>query len=87
MQSRGRVWLEHTDVVALNGGLRGLEPQTNVLVPSPAALARPGGLDLDLGVEEDCKMPSSSASVFIVESFLRKRPKKQPRGETHCAAA
>jgi len=48
------------DVVALNGGLGGLEPQTNVLVPSPAALARPGGLDLDLGVKEDVRLLKES---------------------------
>ncbi len=46
----------HTDVVALNGGLGGPEAQSNVLVPSPATLSRPGGLDLDLGVLEDVRL-------------------------------
>lgn len=44
---------QHTDVLALNGGLGGAETQTNVLVPSPATLARAGRLDLGLAVEED----------------------------------
>ena len=43
----------HTNVVALNGGLWGLEAQSDVLVPSATSLASAGGLDLNLGVEED----------------------------------
>jgi len=42
-----------TDVLALNSGLGGAEAQANVLVPSPATLARPSRLDLGLAVEED----------------------------------
>lgn len=58
----------HTDVLALNGGGRGAETQTDVLVPSPATLARAGGLDLGLAVEEDWRLlalvvPWSSQSV------------------------
>lgn len=45
--------ISRTDVLALNGSSGGAETQTNVLVPSAAALARSGGLDLGLGVEED----------------------------------
>ena len=48
-----RVGSLRTDVLALNGSLGGTEAQTNVLVPSPTALARPGGLDLGRAVEED----------------------------------
>lgn len=44
------------DVLALNGSSGGAETQTNVLVPSAAALARSGGLDLGLGVEEDMRL-------------------------------
>jgi hypothetical protein len=51
--SRGFV---RTDVLALNGGDRGAETQTDVLVPSPATLARAGGLDLGLAVEEDWRL-------------------------------
>lgn len=43
----------HTDVGALNGGLWGLEAQSDVLVPSATVLASAGGLDLNLGVKED----------------------------------
>jgi len=74
---------KHTDVVALNGGLGGLEPQTNVLVPSPAALARPGGLDLDLGVKEDCKM-SSSASVLLRNLLFAAGPRSSLEGNSLC---
>ena len=42
-----------TDVLALNGGDRGAETQTDVLVPSPATLARAGRLDLGLAIKED----------------------------------
>lgn len=45
-----------TDIAALNGSLGGTEPKTDVLVPSPATLAGPGGLDLDLGVLEDVRL-------------------------------
>ncbi len=45
---------KRTDILALNGGNGGAEAQTDVLVPSTATLARPGGLDLGLAVEEDC---------------------------------
>jgi len=51
----------HTNVVALNGGLWGLETQTNVLVPSASSLAGSRGLDLDLGVEEDVRLLLESA--------------------------
>lgn len=44
------------DVAALNGGLGGAEAETDVLVPSPATLSRPGRLDLDLGVLEDVRL-------------------------------
>ena len=43
----------HTDVVALNGGLGCPEPQSDVLVPSLAALALLAVLGRDLGVQED----------------------------------
>ena len=52
-----------TDVAALNGGLRGSETQTNVLVPSSATLARSGGLGLGLRVLEDVRL--------LLESTLR----------------
>lgn len=45
-----------TDVAALNGGLGGTEPKTNVLVPSPSALADALGL---------------AASVFRVHEDMR----------------
>jgi len=51
------------DVAALNGGLRGSETQTNVLVPSSATLARSGGLGLGLRVLEDVRL--------LLESTLR----------------
>lgn len=51
----------HTNVVALNGGLWGLETQTNVLVPSATSLAGSRSLDLDLGVEEDVRLLLESA--------------------------
>lgn len=51
-----------TNVVALDGGLRGPEPKTDVLVPSPAALAHALGLAaLTLGVEEDVRLLLESA--------------------------
>jgi len=51
-----------TNVVALNGGLRGPETQTDVLVPSPATLAHALGLAaLALGVEEDVRLLLESA--------------------------
>ena len=53
-----------TDVLALNGSLGGAETQTNVLVPSPTALARPGGLDLGLAVEEDYGVAVVSAAAL-----------------------
>jgi hypothetical protein len=49
------------DVLALNGSDRGPETQTNVLVPSPTALTRPGRLDLGLAVEEDVRLLLESA--------------------------
>lgn len=49
-------WSSRTDVGALNGGLRGTETQTNVLVPSAATLARAGALCLGLGVLEDVRL-------------------------------
>ena len=49
------------DVLALNSGLGGAEAQANVLVPSPATLARPSGLDLGLAVEEDVRLLLESA--------------------------
>lgn len=45
----------HTDVAALNGGLGGTEPKTNVLVPS-SSLADLLALRLGLGVEEDVRL-------------------------------
>jgi len=48
-----RFRFRHTDVLALNGGGGGTETQADVLVPSPATLARPGRLDLGLAVKED----------------------------------
>ena len=51
-----RVMSRHTDVAALNGGLGGTEPKADVLVPSPATLAGPRGLDLGLGVLEDVRL-------------------------------
>ncbi len=53
-----------TDVLALNGSLGGAETQTNVLVPSPTTLARPGGLDLGLAVEEDYGVAVVSAAAL-----------------------
>jgi hypothetical protein len=53
----------HTDVAALNGSLGGTETQTNILIPSSAALARSGRLGLDLGVLEDMRL--------LLESTLR----------------
>ena len=53
----------HTDVAALNGSLGGTETQTNILIPSSAALARSGALGLGLGVEEDVRL--------LLESTLR----------------
>lgn len=50
-----------TNVAALNGGLGGTETQTDVLVPSPAVLARAGSLDLGLGVQEDVRLLLESA--------------------------
>jgi len=44
------------DILALNGGLGGPEAQTNLLVPSPTALARPGRLELSLAVEENVRL-------------------------------
>lgn len=55
--------IARTDVAALNGGLRGSETQTNVLVPSSATLARSGGLGLGLRVLEDVRL--------LLESTLR----------------
>ena len=46
----------HTDIVSLNGSLGGTEAETDILVPSPAALARPAALDLGLGVLEDMRL-------------------------------
>lgn len=51
------------DVATLNGGLRGSETQTDVLVPSSATLARSGGLGLGLRVLEDVRL--------LLESTLR----------------
>lgn len=51
------------DVVALNGGLGGLEAQTDILVPSAASLARASRLRLGLGVLEDVRL--------LLESTLR----------------
>jgi len=53
-----------TDVLALNGALGGAEAQANVLVPSPATLARTGRLDLGLAVEEDCEVAVVSFRPF-----------------------
>lgn len=68
LRRRGSRGFARTDVLALNGGGRGAETQTDVLVPSPATLARAGGLDLGLAVEEDWRLlalvvPWSSQSV------------------------
>lgn len=49
------------DVVAVNGGLGGLETQTDVLVPSSATLAGAGGLADALGVLEDVRLLLVSA--------------------------
>ena len=49
------------DVVALNGGLGGLETQTDVLVPSAAVLASAGSLADLLGVLEDVRLLLVSA--------------------------
>lgn len=51
------------DVAALNGGLGGSETQTDVLIPSSAALARSGALGLGLRVLEDVRL--------LLESTLR----------------
>ena len=63
MRVRARASLR-TDVLALNGSLGGPETQTNVLVPSPTALARPGRLDLGLAVEEDYRVAVVSACLI-----------------------
>ena len=60
---RGENFASHTDVVALNGGLGGLEAQTDILVPSAARLARASRLRLGLGVLEDVRL--------LLESTLR----------------
>ena len=49
------------DVGAVNGGLGGLETQTDVLVPSAAVLASAGGLADLLGVLEDVRLLLVSA--------------------------
>jgi hypothetical protein len=49
------------DVVAVNGGLGGLETQTDVLVPSAAVLASAGSLADLLGVLEDVRLLLVSA--------------------------
>ena len=46
-------WVPHTDVVAINGSLGCPETQTDLLVPSLAALALLAVLGRDLGVQED----------------------------------
>lgn len=53
--------ITRTDVAALNGGLGGTEPKTDVLVPSAATLARTGALRLALGVLEDVRLLLESA--------------------------
>lgn len=73
-----------TDVLALNGSDRGPETQTNVLVPSPTALARPGRLDLGLAVEEDCGVAVVSAGLIAISSL---HPDAAISRKTHCAAA
>jgi hypothetical protein len=50
-----------TDVRALNRGLGRSEAQTDVLVPSSAALASSRRLGLRLGVEEDVRLLLESA--------------------------
>lgn len=47
---------QHTDVSSLNGGLGGLETQTNIFVPSPATLANLLALRLDLRVDKDVRL-------------------------------
>ena len=54
---------KHTDKGSINGVLGRLEAQANVLVPSPATLARSAGLGLNLGVEENMRL--------LLESTLR----------------
>lgn len=54
-------WALLVDVGALNGGLWGLEAQSDVLVPSATVLASAGGLDLNLGVKEDVWLLLESA--------------------------
>lgn len=51
----------HTDVVALNRVLWGLEAQADVLVPSSSTLADSARLGLRLGVEEDVRLLLESA--------------------------
>lgn len=63
-------WGSRTDVLALNGSFGGLETQTNVLVPSPTALARPGRLDLGLAVEEDYKSRVAVVSARALSPIL-----------------
>jgi hypothetical protein len=52
------------NVVALNGRLGRPEAQTNVLVPSPATLARTVRLGLSLGVEVDVRLLLESPLVL-----------------------
>jgi hypothetical protein len=54
---------QRTDVRTFNGSLGGTETQTDILVPSSSALARLGGLGLNLGVKEDVRL--------LLESTLR----------------
>lgn len=50
----------HTDVVALDGGLRGTETQADILVPPPA-LGSLLALGLGLRVQEDVRLLLESA--------------------------
>ena len=78
--SRG---IARTDVLALNGGDRGAETQTDVFVPSPATLAWAGGLDLGLAVEEDWRLLAVLCLSVVVAVG---RPLGR-EGQTYCAAA
>lgn len=56
----------HTDVGALDGGLRGTETQTDILVPA-AATGNLVGLGLGLRVKEDVRLLLESALRLDVQ--------------------
>lgn len=57
----------HTDVAALDGGQRGTETETDLLVPPASLISLLGGLGLGLGVQEDVRLLLESALGLDVQ--------------------